>query len=150
MHSSSSHTWLIVTIQGFPALQWGPSIHDKVVGKIGPSWNASEWFKIGHVFCCGRLTILGTQGKERETHFPNSETVNAELIIDGSARDARPPLSVKFLSFSCSFPEKIGWITAFHLHLWIPPPSRNPGSATAHIYHCSGFIDLKTGFCAKF
>ena len=38
MHSSQSHlsAYLIVTIHGLPALQWGPSISNKVLGKIDP------------------------------------------------------------------------------------------------------------------
>ena len=37
INSYSNHTSLIVAIQGFPTLQWGPSISNKVVGKIGPN-----------------------------------------------------------------------------------------------------------------
>ena len=37
LNSYSNHTSLIVAIQGFPALQRGPSISNKVVGKKGPN-----------------------------------------------------------------------------------------------------------------
>ena len=37
IYSSSSHTSLIVTIQGFPTTTVGPTIPDKAVGKIGSS-----------------------------------------------------------------------------------------------------------------
>ena len=37
LNSNSNHTSLIVPIQGFPTLQWGPLIPDQVVGKIGSS-----------------------------------------------------------------------------------------------------------------
>ena len=50
--------------------------------------------------------------------------------LGGGARDARPPLGVQILSFSCSFQQIIRKIIDF----WelAPPPGENPGSATVY------------------
>ena len=50
--------------------------------------------------------------------------------------NARPPSSIHFLSFSCSFWKKIGWIITFHTQHWsCPSPLGNPESATEASLH---------------
>ena len=76
------------------------------------------------------ITPIRTPVQVRET-FMDAQITENYMSIGGSkggARDARPPLGVQILSFSCSFWQKIDKI----IPIWelAHPPGENPGSAT--------------------